>query len=182
MPAYQPLTNIIPVASMTTGFVVTAALCDQIRDNLVALWEGWWFRATRSTALAVSANVTTLVAMDTLAQSATSLTDGSIALSAGSVATTKPGLWMVGGHFWLQSTTTGTLFAIVESTDAPSGVYTASDINDTGSNKQASSASVMTEVTSAANTFDLRIFNTASCTVLNDPMTALWGCWLGDTV
>ena len=82
----------------------------------------------------------------------------------------------------MQSTTTGTLFAILESTDAPSGVYTASDINDTGSNKQASSASATTEVTSAANTFDLRIFNTASCTVLNDPMTALWGVWLGDNV
>ena len=182
MPSYFPLANIMPVASMVSGAVVTAALCDQIRDNLVALWEGWWFRATRSTTQAIGASATTLIVMDTLAQSATSLTDGSIALSAGSVATTKPGLWLVGGHFWLQSTTTGTLFAILESTDAPSGVYTASDINDTGSNKQASSASATTEVTSAANTFDLRIFNTASCTVLNDPMTALWGVWLGDNV
>ena len=180
MPSYFPLAGILPVASMVSGAVVTAALCDQIRDNLVALWEGWWFRATRSTTLAVSANVTTLVAMDTLAQSATSLTEGSISLSAGSIVTTKPGLWLIGGHFALQSTTTGTLFAIVESTDAPSGVYTASDINDTGSNKQASSASVTTEVTSTSNTFDLRIFNTASCTVLNDPMTALYGVWLGE--
>ena len=182
MPAFHPLADIMPVASMVSGAVVSAALCDQIRDNLVALWEGWWFRATRSTTQAIGAAATTLIAMDTLAQSATSLAEGSISLSAGSVATTKPGLWLVGAHFELQSTTTGTVVPVIESTDAPSGVYAASTNNDTGSNKQSDSVSITTEVTSAVNTFSFRLYNTASCTVLNAPTSAVWGVWLGDNV
>jgi hypothetical protein len=170
----------MPLASMVTGAAVTAALGDQIADNVVALYEGWWFRATTSVDVSIGAGVTTLVTMNTLALSATATDDGSITLNAGSVQTTKPGLWMVGGHIALTAVTGGTLITILDSTDAPGGVFLASTINDTGSNKDGASVSIITEVLTTPNTFGLSVFNTSSCIADNIAATALWGVFMGD--
>jgi hypothetical protein len=180
MPAYASLSSVMPVASMVTGAAVTAALGDQMRDNLVALWEGWWFRATRSTTQVIGSGATTLVGLDTISQSATSLAEGSISLSAGAVVTGKPGLWMLGGHFTLTGGVGGSLVAIIESTNSPGPVAAAENVNDTTSNKDSTAASITTQVTSTPNTFGLYAFSSSTITVQSGVATALWGVWVGD--
>lgn len=181
MTTYDPITNVMPVASMVTGAAVSAALCDQIRDNLVALRSGWWFRATRVTGTQTTTAATfTPIEFDTLVMSDTATADGSITLVGGSVQTTKPGLWLVGGHAQV-STTTTTLASAIYSTDDPVS-YKADQINDTGSNKTDSCCSALLEVTSPTNVFELAVYGLLAVTVQNTPRTALWACWQGGEV
>jgi hypothetical protein len=181
MPAYTPLASVMPVASMVTGAAVTAALGDQIRDNTVALYEGWWYRAIRTTSQTIGASANTTILFESLTQSATSLAaDGGITLASGVVTTRRPGIWLVGGHVEFSAITVGTVLLSLQSTDSPGG-YTAQFINDTANNKSGASVSVETEVTSAVNVFSLDIFNTSSfLTRASQLTTALWGVWLGD--
>jgi hypothetical protein len=178
MPVYDPITNVMPLAAMVTNATVSAALCDQIRDDLVALRSGWWFRATRTAATqTTTASDFTPIEFDTIVMSDTATADLSISLVAGSVQTTKVGLWMFGGHVQVSSTTTVIDAAIVR-TVAGVPAYVGENLNET-SGKNGSGCSAICQVTSAINSFEFAAYGGVAVSVLLGPWTTLWGVWLG---
>ena len=177
MPKYTPITQIMPLASMVTGAVVSSALCDQIDDNLAALYEGVWFRATRSTTQTLTSSVVTLLSMDTLAQSDTAVDTGCVSLVSGQVQTTLTGHWMIGGFY--SSSTVGIFMSLlVDSTDT--AAYAAETVCDSGGGSGASalSATAVVNVTSATNTFGAYAFVVGTPTVAVG--ATLWGVYMGD--
>ena len=177
MPVYRPITQVMPLASMVTGAVVSSALCDQIDDNLAALYEGVWFRATRSTTQTMTSSVVTLLSMDTLAQSDTAVDGGYISLVGGAVNTTLTGHWMVGGFY---STSSAGLFLslLIDATDVPA--YAAETINDLGSGSGANalSATAIVNVTTSTNTFGTYAFTVGTPTIAAG--ATLWAVYMGD--
>jgi hypothetical protein len=169
----------MPLASMVTGTVVTSALSDQIDDNLASLFEGVWFRATRSTSLAMSSGGPTAIALDTLALSDTA-TDGSyVSLASGNVQTRLTGHWFVGGSFSFSVTGTA-IQVLVDATDSVAGGVAETYV-DTGSNKDNLCASAVVNVTSATNVFALYGFAVTGPTInATGPPATLWGVYLGD--
>jgi hypothetical protein len=160
---------------MVTGAVVTAALCDQIRDNLVALHDGWWFRATMAAGFTLSTAAPFELSTITVSQTATD--EGSIFLSGGDVVVRKPGIWHVGCHF----TCTGTTTTIAVAVDCSDGTgYVCQNVWDAGNTKNDFACSGAIEVTSVPATFQLVASSSGSTTVsINSRSPFLWGCWMG---
>jgi len=176
MAIYTPITNVMPLASMVTNAVVGASLGDQIRDNLVALYDGWWFRAQRSTTQTITS--TSTVILTSIAQSATSLAEGSITLdtTTGIVTLKKTGLWLVGGQAGLTAATASTLNIL--HSDWP--VYSAEYVNDDsgGAATIALHTSGVVEQTSA--TASLSMLASVSIADPTQRLCLLWAVWLGE--
>lgn len=179
MPVWKPVTQIMPVASMVTGAVVSSALCDQFDDNIAALYEGVWFRARRSTTQALVPSVATLLILDTISMSDTAVDTGCISIVNGQVQTTLTGHWRIGGHY--STGATGVFLSVlVDATDAPSA-YACETVCDTGSNKTDVCATGTANVTSAVNLFSLYGFAVGSPVVDADQKSpVLWGVYRGD--
>lgn len=181
MATYAPLTNIMPLASMVTGAPVTAALGDQIRDNLVALYDGWWFRASRSTSFALSAATVTPVGLDTLSVSQTGEDEGSITLVGNTVQVTKPGLWMVGAHFTFGAAAIVALVSM-SYTDGISGRWAFEALLDSATGTQTDVCGVgVAEVITVPSTFTMQVYTSGASTVATSARSPIcWGVWMGD--
>lgn len=181
MATYAPLTSVMPLASMVTGAPVTAALGDQIRDNLVALNDGWWFRASRSTGFTSVAAVVTPVGLDTLALSQTCEDEGSASLVSNTVQVNKAGLWLVGGHFTFAAASLVALVG-VSYTDAIAGHWAFESLLDTSTGTQTDVCGVGgVEVITVPATFTLQTYTSLSTAVAASARSPImWGVWMGD--
>jgi hypothetical protein len=181
MARYSPITNVTPLASMVTGFPVTAALGDQIRDNLVALNDGWWFRATRTTGFSTAAASASPIGFDTLVTSQTAEDEGSIVLATNLVTVYKTGLWLVGGQYTFGATSVTALVGVAY-TDGISGTWAAQSALDTGTGTQTDvCCSGVAEVITGAATFTLYYFTSGSVALAaNSRSPFLWGVWMGE--
>lgn len=179
MPRYTPITQVMPLASMVSGAVVTSALCDQIDDNLAALYEGVWFRARRSTTQTLPNSVVDKFILDTIVMSDTATDSGYVSLSAGSVQTILPGHWMVGGHYSIGSAGIF-LSALLDATDMTA--FVAETVNDTTSGKtDVCCGPQIVNVTSTPNLFSLWAYTTSTPVADADQKSAvLWGVYMGD--
>jgi hypothetical protein len=179
MPIYRPITDVMPVASMVTGAAVTAALGDQIRDNLVALYDGWWFKATRITDATMPSSVVTAIPLDTMARSRSATDDQTISIAnGGAIRVTKTGLWMLGFHFRFSSAFTGVADMFIDATDA-TGSQLCEQANDSGSSKAAMCCSGTVNVTTSPQTFTPNLYTVGAPTVTANTVV-FWGYWLGD--
>lgn len=181
MPIYDPLTNVMPLASMVTNAVVGASLGDQIRDNLVALYDGWWFRASKSATTTMAGSVSTPFELDTISMSASATADGSITLSSGDVILKKTGLWLIGGH-WLNSAAAAGLMAIgISHTDNLAPSWICEFVNDASSGIVGMSCSGVVEQVSATATAELWFYSQNTTTAQAGAAgQILWGVWLGE--
>jgi len=178
MATYNPLAEVMPVASMVTNAIVTAALCDQMRDNLVALYDGWWFRASKSTATTTAAAVATPFDLDTIVVSQTAEDEGAVTLTGGDVIVNKTGLWIVGGHY--TTTTTDTITIAVSVTGSPAA-YVCESCADNANTKTDLCASGAVEVTTVPATMSLVYYTNVSLSVAaNTRSPFLWGYRAGD--
>lgn len=182
MASYNAVTNVMPLASMVTGAPVTAALGDQIRDNLVALYDGWWFRASRSTGFTSAASVATPLGLDTLLVSQTGEDEGSIVLASNAVTVYKPGLWLVGAHYTFGASAITPLVGVAY-TDGISGTWAFQSALDSATATQTDvCGSGVAEVTSGTATFTMYYYTSSSVAIAASTRSAvMWGVWLGAT-
>ncbi len=155
-------------------------MCDQIRDDLVALYDGWWFRATRSTAATMVSSVVTAVPLDVITMSATATAEGSIALSTntGIVTTTKPGLWLLGWHFAFQSPTTGLVDVLIDATDAAGSVI-CEGLTDANAVTTDWCVTGSVNATTVPQTFLPAVYTVGTPTIGTARPATFWGVWLG---
>jgi len=181
MPVYDAVTNVMPLASMVTNAVVGASLGDQIRDNLVALYDGWWFRASRSTTTLMAGAVVTPFEFDTISVSASATADGSVTLSSGDVILKKAGLWLLGGHWINASSVAGPMVIAIGHTDNIAPSFICEYVNDATSGITGMSCSGVVEQTSATATAQLIFYSTSSTTAQTGTAGQIfWGVWMGD--
>jgi hypothetical protein len=175
MPIYAPLTSIIPTPA--NGNVVPSAWGDQVDDNLVAHYEGVWFRAIGGAATLVAAAYT-VIPMTSIVISATATDEASISIVSGAVTVTKPGIWLVCAcaQFGASSTLAG---IAIGATNATSTLESESLIDTSGANSL-HETSTMVDVTSNPATFTLNCYinsGTPAITV-NSFSPRLSGVWL----
>jgi hypothetical protein len=179
---YAAITGVTPLASMVTGFPVTAALGDQIRDDLVALNDGWWFRASRSTSFVSAAAVASPLGLDTLTLSQTAEDEGTISLVSNAVQVNKTGLWLVGAHYTFAASSITSLVA-VSYTDGISGKWAFESVNESSTATQTDvCGSGVAEVTSGTAVFTMYYYTSGSVTVATSTRSSvMWGVWMGAT-
>lgn len=118
MTAQVPYVDIGTVMGSTAdGTVVPSAYGDQVRDNLVALWYGWWFKATRTTSMSVAAGTWVLAAVtsfDTAYETGLTGTssDGMVSLSSGWVVLNRAGIWLFSANDSLSTSGLSALMAV----------------------------------------------------------------------
>jgi len=184
MAIYTPITNVMPLASMVTGAPVSAALGDQIRDNLVALYDGWWFKATRATGATLASSIVTAIPMDTISRSTSAVDDGTVVLAnGGAITVSKPGIWRLGWYFAFTSPFTGIAEALIDATDAV-GAYVAERLTDPNATTTHFCVSGVVNLTSATNTLNPMVYavgtpSLAAAGALNNAPT-FWGYRIGD--
>jgi hypothetical protein len=171
----------MPVASMVTGAAVTAALGDQIRDNLVALNDGWWFYAKRTTSFTAASGSPSTIGLDSLTRSRTATDEGSISLVGNNVQVNKAGLWKVGAHYTFAASATVALVG-VSYTDGISGAWAFQDVIDSATGTQTDvCGSGAAEVITVPTIFTLWYFQSGAPLISsNSRSPVMWGHWEGD--
>jgi hypothetical protein len=164
------------MSSTANGTVVPSAYGDQVRDNVVAVWYGWWFKALRSTnQLAIPTTWTLIIppTFNTAYDSAvTASADGMATLSSGYMVLNRAGTWLFSAEI---ASGSGAVAASISVGTATGLNNSASDYHQEGA---AGSVAAPFKVVTLPTYVSLWAYNG---TVGNANMTGrLEGYWLGD--